>query len=77
MKQIKPDITAAKVKIIYRGSGLGFAGDPTGADVSPLVTVQLQSLPFTPISTLLFVTFNLPAFSTTLTAEDSLGSVSN
>jgi hypothetical protein len=41
MKDIKPDIAPANVEVIYSGSGLGYAGDPTGMDLSPLVTVRL------------------------------------
>lgn len=77
MQDIAPDITAANVEVLYRGSGLGFAGDPNGMDVSPLVTVQLKDLEFRPITTLLFVGINLPSSAATLTAEDSIGSHSN
>jgi hypothetical protein len=61
----------------YSGSGLGFAGDPNGAEVSPLVTVELTGLQFTPITSLLFQNITMPSFSTTLTAEDLSGSQSN
>jgi hypothetical protein len=77
MKQIKPDIAAANVEVIYRGSGLGFAGDPSGMAMSPLVTVRLKDLEFRPITSLLFATIDMPSFSTTLTAEDGVGSLSN
>ena len=77
MKQIKPDIGAANVRVLYRGSGLGYAGDPNGMELSPLVTVELTGLQFRPITTLMLATVAMPSFSTTLTAEDSVGSVSN
>lgn len=77
MQQIKPDIAAANVEVVYRGSGLGYAGDPTGMAMSPLVTVRLKELQFRPITSLLFASITLPAFATTLTAEDSVGSLSN
>ncbi|HVF36414.1 MAG TPA: TadE/TadG family type IV pilus assembly protein [Sphingomicrobium sp.] len=77
MRGVKPDISSANVVVRYRGSGLGYAGDPNGMDVAPLVTVELSSLQFRPITSLLFATFNLPAFRTTLTAEDNEGSQSN
>ena len=77
MNDIKPDITAANVEVIYRGSGLGYAGDPTGMSLSPLVTVQLKDLQFQPITSLMLATITMPAFRTTLTAEDSVGSYSN
>ena len=77
MQFMKPDITANKVSITYRGSGLGFAGDPNGMDIAPLVTVELSGVQFRPLVLFNAVAFNLPAFRTTLTAEDSSGSVSN
>jgi Flp pilus assembly protein TadG len=77
MNDIKPDITATNVEVIYSGSGLGYAGDPTGMSVSPLVTVRLKELQFQPITALLLASFTMPAFTTTLTAEDSVGSYSN
>jgi len=77
MKLIKPDINASKVIVSYRGSGLGFAGDPNGMDIAPLVTVELNGVKFRPIVLFGAAEFNLPAFRTTLTAEDSSGSQSN
>jgi hypothetical protein len=80
MKRLKPDITYENVLVEYHSSGLGFAGDPNGLDVAPMVTVQIRSdkpLKFQPITTLLLATFNLPTFATTLTAEDMAGTVSN
>jgi Flp pilus assembly protein TadG len=76
MKAMLPQITDANVVIEYRGSGLGFAGDPNGSDVAPLVTVKLTGLTFTPITSFLLTTLSMPSFSTTLTAEDLTGSVS-
>jgi Flp pilus assembly protein TadG len=77
MNDIKPDITAANVEVVYSGSGLGYAGDPTGMSMSPLVTVRLKGLQFQPITALLLASFTMPSFTTTLTAEDSVGSYSN
>jgi hypothetical protein len=77
MKQFKPDIEEANVRVIYRGSGLGYAGDPSGVELSPLVTVELTGLQFRPITALTLATIDMPSFTTTLTAEDSVGSVSN
>lgn len=76
MKAMLPQVTDANVVVEYRGSGLGFAGDPNGSDIAPLVTVKLQGLTFTPITSFLFATLPMPSFSTTLTAEDLTGSVS-
>jgi Flp pilus assembly protein TadG len=77
MSFMKPDIAASNVTVSYRGSGLGFAGDPNGMEISPLVTVTLSNVQFRPLILFNSVAFNLPAFTTTLTAEDSAGTVSN
>ena len=77
MQGVKPDIAESNVTVSYRGSGLGYAGDPNGMDIAPLVTVELNSLPFRPVTGLMLATINLPTFRTTLTAEDSEGSQSN
>lgn len=79
MQYMKPDITASNVTVEYRGSGLGYAGDPNGSDVSPLVTVKLSGVTFTPLvfSTFKNMTIPMPSFQTSLTAEDLSGSVSN
>lgn len=80
MQAMYPDIEADNVRVTYRGSGFGSAGD-TGAtetmEISPLVSVSLTGLQFVPITTLLFAEISLPAFSTTLPAEDASGAVSN
>ena len=76
MRQISPMIDGQNVVIVYANSGLGFAGDPNGADVAPLVTVSAANLSFSPA--LLFGgSFNLPAISATLTLEDGVGSTYN
>ena len=72
-----PEVAASNVKIIYSSSGLGYAGNPNGPDVSPLVTVQLSGLQFKPATSFLFATLTMPSFTTTLTAEDLSGSRSN
>jgi hypothetical protein len=77
MSYMKPDIAQSNVRITYRGSGLGFAGDPNGMEIAPLVTVELIGVQFRPLVLFNSVAFNLPAFRTTLTAEDSSGSQSN
>ena len=88
MAQIKPDIAAANVEISYRGSGFGYAGTaasgpgggsapPETMEISPLVTVALIGVQFTPITSLLFASITLPSFTTTMTAEDSAGTYSN
>lgn len=76
MQFMKPDIDASDVTITYRGSGLGFAGDPNGMEIAPLVTVELAST-FSPLVLFGSADIDLPTFRTTLTAEDSSGVVSN
>ncbi|SKB88045.1 TadE/TadG family type IV pilus assembly protein [Sphingopyxis flava] len=76
MQQIMPAIEADNLVIEYRGSGLGYAGNPNGMDISPLVTVRLTGMNFSPI--LLFGgNIDLPDFSYTLTMEDGDGTESN
>jgi Flp pilus assembly pilin Flp len=76
MQQIMPQIGAANLIVEYRGSGLGYAGDPNGMDISPLVTVRIAGLTYSPL--LLFGgDVALPDFSYTLTMEDGTGASSN
>jgi len=76
MQQIMPRIQASNLRVEYRGSGLGYAGNPNGMDISPLVTVRLTGLTFAP--TILFgAQLNLPDFAYTLTMEDGQGTGSN
>lgn len=82
MQDIYPKLTAANVRVIYRGSGFGFAGNAVGGggadtmEISPLITVSLSGVQVRPAS-LFFAGINLPAASTTLPAEDASGAVSN
>ena len=77
MKLMNPDITEAKVQVQYGSSGLGYAGDPNGMEVAPLVTVKLTNLQFRPLSFLMLTNVTMPDFATTLTSEDSDGTASN
>jgi Flp pilus assembly protein TadG len=77
MTLMKGDIAAANVQVTYSGSGLGYAGDPNGMEISPLVTVSLTGLTFRPLILFGAASLTMPDFSTTLTAEDSVGSQSN
>lgn len=78
MNAMYPAIGADNVEIEYRNVGLGYAGDPNGPDVAPLVTVSLKDLEFQPITTLIFgVPVAMPDFRAALTAEDSAGTQSN
>ena len=80
MRYMKPDIADTNIRVEYRGSGLGFAGDPNGMEVAPLVTVSLTGLQFRSIASPLFggqIGITMPDFRTSLTAEDQSGSQSN
>ncbi|HMI74678.1 MAG TPA: TadE/TadG family type IV pilus assembly protein [Steroidobacteraceae bacterium] len=77
MQFMKPDIAATNVEVQYSGSGLGYAGNPNGMDINPLVTVKLTGLQYSPLILFGFIPFNMPDFRTTLTAEDSAGTESN
>jgi len=72
MQKMYGRIEAHNVVIEYRHIGLGFAGNPIGPDVDPLVTVKLRDMEFdfiTPGFTGIF-TLNLPDFAASLTGED-------
>lgn len=78
MTNIKPDIGPENVTIDYNYSGLGFAGDPNGPDVAPLVTVSLVNMTFQPLTFMLFSSdIGLPTTSYSLTMEDGQGDWSN
>lgn len=78
MNDIKPNITANNVIVEYSNSGLGFAGDPNGPDVAPLISVRLQNMQFVPLTLMLFGgAIALPDFSYSLTMEDGQGAWSN
>ncbi|MFL6752870.1 MAG: pilus assembly protein TadE, partial [Sphingomicrobium sp.] len=83
MQRMYPSIKATNVEVRYRGSGLGVAEAASGGsgteqlEISPLVTVTLTGVQFRPLTTFTLKTVTMPDFSTTLTAEDASGSVSN
>lgn len=77
MQLVDPRVDASEVQVIYQGSGLGFAGDPNGADISPLITVRISGRQYSPITAFLLASVNMPDFRTTLTAEDLDGADSN
>lgn len=72
MQRFYPSLTADKVTISYEYSGLGYAGDPNGIQVSPVVTVRLKPTTFTPMLFRFFgnATVSLPAYAASLTLED-------
>jgi Flp pilus assembly protein TadG len=77
MEVFMPEIEDSNVSIIYSPSGLGYAGDPNGPDVAPLVTVQLSNLSFHPTVLLTLASFDLPNVHSSLTFEDGQGAISN
>ena len=78
MQQLMPELTAANVVVDYGYSGLGFAGDPNGSDVAPLVTVSLRDVQFKPVLFTLFgASISLPPSSASMTLEDGSGTTSN
>ena len=72
-----PEVQPSNLQIIYSPSGLGYAGDPTGPDVAPIVTVRLSGMPFKPAMFLTLANIGLPEVRTSLTLEDGAGSQSN
>ena len=78
MRAMMPEIQAANVIVEYGYSGLGYAGDPNGPDVAPLVTVRLVNMRFQPVTLLVFGrALDLPGFPATLSMEDGAGRLSN
>ena len=78
MQRIYPGLDQSNVRIDYDNAGLGYAGDPNGADVAPLVTVSLRDLRFQPVTMILFNgSLPVPSASYSLTLEDGQGTDSN
>jgi hypothetical protein len=81
MRAIMPEIQAENVTIVYSSSGLGYAGDPYGPDVNPLITVKLgapTAMTFEPILGYVFgLSITLPSFASTLSMEDGRYAISN
>ena len=81
MRDFYPAIEPNNVQVDYRNVGVGFAGNPGGPDISPLVTVRFKAddpLVFHPVTCLIFAcSFNMPDFRAALTLEDAAGNFSN
>jgi Flp pilus assembly protein TadG len=77
MEAIYPEVVPSNVEVIYSDSGVGYAGNPTGPDVAPLVTVRLSGMTFQPISLFSLASVTLPDVHSSLTFEDGTGSQSN
>jgi len=73
-----PAIGPDNVVVNYKNVGVGYAGDPNGPDVEPMVTIQLRDLQFRPITCLVFAcSITMPNFSASVTSEDLAGNYSN
>lgn len=78
VSQIYGRVNPENVVIDYGPSGLGFAGNPYGSDVAPIVTVRLQGIQFQPILGQIFgATINIEGFASSMTMEDGAGFESN
>ena len=77
MQLFMPEIADSNVDIVYSPSGLGYAGNPSGPDVAPLVTVSLSGITFSPIMLFSLASIDLPEVQSSLTFEDGTGSQSN
>ncbi|MEE4316863.1 MAG: TadE/TadG family type IV pilus assembly protein [Erythrobacter sp.] len=78
MQRFQSEIVPEDVRIEYRGSGLGYAGDPNPPEIAPLVTVRIVNARYTPIVLSPFGTgVPLPDFSYSLTLEDGEGATSS
>lgn len=78
MALMYPAISDSNVRVEYKNVGLGYAGDPHGPDVAPLVTVKLRNMTFQPTVGLIFgLSINMPDFAAAMTLEDGTGTVSN
>lgn len=78
-QQLLQTLQASQVRISYQHIGLGFAGDPTGADIAPRVSVWIEDFEFLPYTSMLWggSTFTLSGFRSTMTMEDGSGFTSN
>ena len=72
MQLIYDKIQPENVVVAYRHIGLGFAGDPLGPDLHPLVTVRLTGMQFNFVTPGLAGILNMamPDFAATMTGED-------
>ncbi len=69
-------ITDANVIVEYNHIGLGFAGNPAGPDIDPVITVRLRDMEFpflTPGLAGLTETLSVPSFISSLISEDGRG----
>ena len=78
MQKFMPGIQPANVEIEYSYSGIGYAGDPYGPDINPLITVRLVNMNFHPTLGYFWgLSISMPPFASTLSMEDGSGTISN
>lgn len=73
MQRFYGGISRENVVIRYDWSGLGYAGNPNGSDVEPIVTIRLTNLNFKPLISGTLGSIGLPGTSHSLTNEDGSG----
>jgi hypothetical protein len=69
MCNVLGSITPANVVIVYRQTGLGYAGRPGGPAATITVSLQKMQFHFFFLSALLGIHIEMPAMATTITAE--------
>lgn len=78
MQALNPYIQDSNITIEYRGSGLGYAGDPVGMEIAPMTTVRVSGMQYSPLMGLVLgATVPMPTSAHTLTMEDGQGAASN
>lgn len=78
MQVFQPRIRAQDVTVEYKGSGIGFAGDPHKPEISPIVTVRINNARYDAITlSPIGGSVSLPDFSYSLTLEDGEGSAAS
>jgi hypothetical protein len=73
MRMFKNDIAPDNVVVEYSGSGLGYAGDPNGMEISPLVTVRIEGLTFRAFNPFFLNNAAMDGFAASLSMEDGAG----
>lgn len=77
MRRFYGGIGPENVVVQYEYSGLGYAGNPNGSDVDPIVSVAVIGMDFNPLISGTIGSIGLPGTSHSLTNEDGEGSFSN
>jgi len=73
MQNMYGPIGPENVVVRYDWSGLGYAGNPIGSDVDPIVTIALVNLDFKPLISGTLGSIGVPGTSHSLTNEDGIG----